>query len=52
MKLMGGSKDRSMAQDWIGVDSILLDPAIPEILVFCFKHDAGAANRSNVIIFI
>ena len=46
-KSMGVSKVTPIAQDWIKVDSILLDPAVPEI--FHFKHDVDA---SNVIIFI
>ena len=40
-------KVRSIANDYIGVDAILFDPAVPEI--FYFKHDVGA---SIVIIFI
>ena len=38
------SKVKTIVLDLIGVDSILLDPAVPEI-----KHDLGA---SLIIIFI
>ena len=31
--------------DYIGVDSILFDPAVPEI--FYIKHDVGASNVMN-----
>ena len=44
---MGVSKVMATALDYIGIDFILLDPAVPEILYF--KHDLGA---SLIIIFI
>ena len=34
------SKVREIVLDWIGVDSILSDPAASEI--YYFKHDLGA----------
>ena len=49
-KSMGVSKVRPIAQNYIGVDFILFDSAVSEI--FCFKHDVGASNQSNAIIFI
>ena len=44
---MGVAKVRAIILDLIGVDSILLDPAIPEVLYF--KHDSFV---SQIIIFI
>ena len=44
---MGVSKVRAVILDKIGVDSILLDPAVPEI--FYFKHHVGA---SPIIILV
>ena len=41
------SKVRPIVLGWIGVNSILLGPAVSEI--FYFKHDVGA---SPIIIFI
>ena len=40
-KLMGVSKVRAITIDWLNIDSILLDPAIPEI--FYVIHDLGAS---------
>ena len=46
-KSMKLSKNRAIVLYWIGIDSILLDLAVPDI--FCFKHHVGA---SLIIIFI
>ena len=46
-KSMGAFKVKRIVLDWIGVDFILSDQAVPEI--FHFKHDVDA---SIVIIFI
>ena len=46
-KSVGVSKVRPIVLYWIGVDSILFDPVVPEI--FYFKHDVRA---SLIIIFI
>ena len=44
-KSMGVFKVRPIAYDQIGVDSILFNPAVPEI--FYFKHDVRASNVIN-----
>ena len=44
---MGLTKVRPILLNCLGVDFILLDPAVPEI--FYFKHDVGT---SLIIIFI
>ena len=46
-KSMGEFTVKQIVLDYIGIDSILFDPAVSDI--FYFKHDAGA---SSVIIFI
>ena len=42
---MGVSKVKRIVLDWIGVDSILFDSAVPEI--FYFQHYVGASNVIN-----
>ena len=46
-KSIGLFKVTAITLDWIGVDSILLDPAV--LKIFYFKHDVGA---SIFLIFI
>ena len=43
-KSMRVSKVRAIVLDYIGINSIALDPAIPEI--FYFKHDVRASNHN------
>ena len=45
-KTNGMSRVREILLDYVGVDSLFLGPAVPEI--FYFKHDVGA---SPIIIF-
>ena len=47
---MGIFKVGRIALDYIGVDSILFDRAIPEI--FYFKYDVDASDHSDVLVFI
>ena len=44
---MGVVKLSAIALDYTGIDSILLDPVIPEMS--CFKHDEGASLTQIII---